>query len=129
MAVIQKYGIKYPFSSDNEDNVFMDVNGTVLDGLKSQVLHVIFTPNGQKLRDPDFGTNLISYLFSQNDDRTMSDVKTEVSTQLKKVIPNIDLEDISAVADPSTDHGLIVTVSYTVRTGNKKESVKTAVRI
>ena len=129
MAVIQKYGIKYPFSSDNVDNVFMDVNGTVLDGLKSQVLHVIFTPKGQKLRDPDFGTNLVSYLFSQNDTGTLSDIKSEIATKLKSLIPSIDLDDISAVADPSTDHGLIVTVSYTVKTVNKKESVKTAVRI
>ena len=129
MAVTKKYNIKYPFSSDNDDNIFLDVNGTLLVGLKSQVLHVIFTAKGQKLRDPDFGTNLISYLFSQNDAGTMSDVKSEISTQLKKRVPSVDLEDISAVQDPSTEHGLIVTVSYTAKIGNKKESVKTAVRI
>ena len=129
MAVTQKYNIKYPFSSDNTDNVFMDVNGTVIDGLKSQVLHVIFTAKGQKLRDPDFGTNLISYLFSQNDMGSMSDVKTEISTQLKKLIPTVDLEDISVAQDPNTEHGMIVTVKYTAKIGNKKESVTTAVRI
>ena len=43
MALTQKYGIKYPFTSDNNDNVFMDVNGTYADSIKSKVMHVILT--------------------------------------------------------------------------------------
>ena len=63
MALTQKYGIKYPFTNDNDDGTYIDLNKTFSDGIQSQVLHVIFTPKGQKLRDPDFGTDLIKYLF------------------------------------------------------------------
>ena len=55
MARKQKYGIKYPFTSDNDENIFLDVNNNVTEGVQSQVLHVIFTPKGQKIRDPEFG--------------------------------------------------------------------------
>ena len=78
MARHQKYGIKYPFTSNNEDNIFLDVNDTETDSVKSKVLHVIFTPKGQKIRDPEFGTDLIKYIFSPNDDYSISEIKTEI---------------------------------------------------
>ena len=66
MSKIQKYGIKYPFTSDNDEGYLLDLNETLADGVKSQVLHVIFTPKGQKLRDPDFGTDLRSAMSYAN---------------------------------------------------------------
>ena len=45
MGVIQKYGIKYPFTSDNDEKIFMDLNESVTEGVKSNVLHVILADN------------------------------------------------------------------------------------
>ena len=69
MGVKQKYGIKYPFTTYNNEMVFMDLNDTFAEGIKSKVLHVIFTPKGSKLRDPEFGTNLVQFIFS-NDEKS-----------------------------------------------------------
>ena len=66
MAITQKYGIKYPFTTDNDDATYIDLNETYGEGIQSQVLHVIFTPKGQKLRDPDLGQIwFIIYLIKQ----------------------------------------------------------------
>ena len=67
MGKTQKYGIKYPFTLDNEDGFYVDLNKTISDGVKSQLLHLIFTPKGQKLRDPNFGTDLIKFIFEPKD--------------------------------------------------------------
>ena len=99
MAVYQKYGIKYPFTYNNEENIYLDVNNNVVDGVKSQVLHVLFTPKGQKLRDPEFGTNLIKYIFSHEDDSTLSGIKSEISEQIKKYVPSVDFRDIKIYKD------------------------------
>ena len=48
MAITQKYGIKYPFTTDNDDGTYIYLNKTDGEGIQSQVLHVIFTPKGQK---------------------------------------------------------------------------------
>ena len=63
MALTQKFGIKYPFTLENDDELYMDLNMTREESLKSRLLHVIFTPKGQRLRNPDFGTDLIKYIF------------------------------------------------------------------
>ena len=72
MALTQKYGIKYPFTSDNDEGMFIDLNKTYAESIKSQVLHLIFTPKGQKLRDPNFGTDLVKYIFGPKDEATFS---------------------------------------------------------
>ena len=52
MAKQQFYGVKYPFVAEDVENYFIDVNKTLKDKVRSILMHVIFTPKGQKLRDP-----------------------------------------------------------------------------
>ena len=59
----QFYGITYPFSDDSDLNTLFDMNETRLESIKSMVLHIIFTSKGQRIRQPEFGTDLIKYIF------------------------------------------------------------------
>ena len=67
MAKQQFYGVKYPFVAEDVENYFIDVNKTLKDKVRSILMHIIFTPKGQKLRAPEFGTDLIRYIFEPND--------------------------------------------------------------
>ena len=129
MAVTQKYGIKYPFTSDNDDGTYIDLNQTYADGIKSQVLHVIFTPKGQKLRDPEFGTDIIRYVYSPSDSLTFNEVKNEISEKISKYVPSVTFRDISIYNDEEGDNGIIVMVEYSVSRGNKTEITKVAVKL
>lgn len=129
MAMTQKYGIKYPFTSDNEDGTYLDLNDTFAEGVKSQVLHVVFTPKGQKLRDPDFGTNLIRYIYNPSDTITFNDVKTELTTQINKYVPSVEFRDISIYNSEREEGGIIVMVEYGVKRGNKTEITTVAVKL
>ena len=129
MAITQKYGIKYPFTSDNEDGTYLDLNDTFAEGVKSQVLHVVFTPKGQKLRDPDFGTNLIKYSFNPSDSITFNDVKTELTTQINKYVTSVEYRDVSIYNSETEESGIIVMVEYGVKRGNKTEITTVAVKL
>jgi phage baseplate assembly protein W len=63
MARQQLFGIKYPFTHDDYQNFFVDANINEKDKVRSQIMHVIFTPKGQRIRMPEFGTDLIKYIF------------------------------------------------------------------
>ena len=63
MKKTQFYGIKYPFTNQDAENYYVDLNSSVKDKVKSTLMHIIFTPKGQRYRKPDFGTNVIQYLF------------------------------------------------------------------
>ena len=129
MGVKQKYGIKYPFTTDNDDATYIDLNETYGEGIQSQVLHVIFTPKGQKLRDPDFGTDLVHYIFNQADASTFGAIKGEISSQISKYVPEVEFRDISVYNSEGNDNGIVVMIEYGVKRGNKIEVSKVAVKL
>lgn len=129
MGKTQKYGIKYPFTSDNENGFFLDLNNTLDEGIKSQVLHVLFTPKGQKLRDPEFGTDLIKYIFSPKDNIIFSEIKAEITTQIAKYVPQVEFRDINIYNSETDDHGIIVSIEYGVKNGNKTEVTTVAIKL
>lgn len=129
MAITQKYGIKYPFTSNNENCLYLDLNETYSDSIKSQVLHVIFTPKGQRLRKPDFGTDLIKYIFNPSDENTFGEIKNEISKQITKYVPEVMFRDITIYNDEESDNGIIVVIEYGVKKGEKTEITKVAVKL
>lgn len=129
MGVKQKYGIKYPFTSDNDDLVFMDLNETFADGVKSKVLHVIFTPKGSKLRDPAFGTNLVQFIFSNDEKGSLEDIKHEITNQIMKYVPQVEFRNIEIFKEEENDNSIIVMVEYGVKKGNKTEVTTVGVKL
>ena len=129
MALTQKYGIKYPFTSDNNEGMFIDLNKTYAESIKSQVLHLIFTPKGQKLRDPNFGTDLVKYIFGPKDEATFSAIKSEITSQISKYIPGVQFRDVTIYNSETEDHAIIAMVEYGIKTGNKTEVTNVAVKL
>lgn len=103
MAKTQYYGIKFPIQIVSETGKCLDLNTTKAEMVKSELMHVLFTPIGQRLRQPTFGTNLIQFLFNPNENETFSDVMLTLKQTVKKWIPDCSLEDIIIV---ETDDGL-----------------------
>ena len=70
MAKEQKYGIMFPITVSSEDMTLFDLAHTRAEQIKSEIMHLIFTPKGQRLRNPNFGTRLIQFIFNPNDSET-----------------------------------------------------------
>ena len=122
MARTQKYGIKFPIKIESKKTL-LDLNETRADEVKSQLIHLIFTPQGQKLRDPLFGTNLITYLFSEmNDKLTWDDIIFEIKDKVKKFISNCEVQDVITEQVGDSGEGLAVTIKYTLK--EKDGSIK-----
>ena len=129
MALTQRYGIKYPFTLENDDELYMDLNMTREESLKSRLLHVIFTPKGQRLRNPDFGTDLIKYIHEPSDETTFERLRTDITQQVYKYVPDVVFKDISIYSDEKSDNGKIVIIHYTIKKGIHEEEQIAAVRV
>ena len=117
MAKIQKYGIKFPFGIVSEEKTLLDLNLSKAEQIKSQLMHVLFTQKGQRLRSADFGTNLLQYIFNPNDSQTWGDVKFELKECIKKWIPDCNLEDIE-IYENDEGRGLVAAMKYSVTETN-----------
>lgn len=106
------YDIKFPFNSTSEFHV-LDMNKNANEEVVSKIMHTIFTPKGQRLRKPDFGTNLVQYIFNPNENQSWSDIIEEISTAVKKNVPNCNIKNVSVDSD-DTGYGVYVSIIYSV---------------
>ena len=125
MAKKQLFGIKFPFQNESENNYFLDLNESYEDKIKGELIHLIFTPKGQRYRKPDFGTNLIRYIFEPNDNETWKKIEDEITEQVQKYLPNISLKDFSFFRDEENGNHLYVNIDYSVIKGRfeKKDNI------
>lgn len=118
MAQKQFFGIKYPFQNESDENYFLDLNKTYEEKMKSELLHIIFTPKGQRYRMPDFGTDLIKYMFEPNDSETWENIKSEIRLQVAKYLPKVVFRDINIYIDKENESRAYAEVKYSVSKGS-----------
>lgn len=115
MAKTQYYGLRYPFTSKDNTGYFVDLDIDSQNGIKSEIMHIIFTPKGQRLRDPEFGTDLIKFIFNPNDNESWGDIKEDIRSAISRSIPNVTLKDIEIIQDGLG--GVNTKIQYTVDKG------------
>lgn len=81
--------------------------------VKSQLMHVLFTPLGQRIRQPNFGSNLIQFLFNPNENETFGDVMSTLKQIVKKWVPDCALENI-IITETDNGLGLNAQIRYSV---------------
>lgn len=125
----QYFGVKYPFTYKNEENYYIDLNQTIDDGLLSEILHVILTPKGQRIRMPNFGTNLIKFIYEPNDSQTWDNINNEVSNSISTFVPNAKLNNIQIIQDENDDNRISLYLDYSVKKGTENENNKVIVNL
>ena len=114
MAIRQRYGIAFPITIKNGDGSLFDTSDDLVGCVTSEMMHVLFTPKGQRLRDPEFGTELIQYIFNPNDSQTWGDVKHEIKSVVSRYVPDCNLKDVE-IAESDDGRELYARIIYSVR--------------
>ena len=120
MAKEQRYGIKFPINVSSEDMTLFDLSHTRAEQVKSELMHLIFTPRGQRLRKPDFGTRLIQFIFNPDDSESWGDIVSEIKETVKMWIPNCNIKNVE-VAEFEDGLTLYAKISYTFTELDGKE--------
>ena len=130
MGVIDKhYGIKFPFTIRNNDNVFLDLNNNLHEKVASEIAHVILTPKKTRLRMADFGTDLIRYIFSPNDELSWGDIESEIRCAVTKYVPEGVLEKIEVFQGEDDDNTILLSVNFGVKKGGTIENNRMVIKL
>ena len=89
------------------------------DKVRSQIMHVMFTPKGQRIRLPEFGTNLIKYIFTPNDSESWEVVKNEIIDAVERWVPGAMINNVRVVQSNDEKSEIFVRLDYSVKEGNK----------
>lgn len=113
MPKTQLYGIKFPINVDSDDKTLFDLNKNRVEKINSEIMHLIFTPKGQRLRSPEFGTRLIQYIFNPSDSQTWDDIVHEIKEAVKMWIVGCNVNDVE-LKEIDNGLGLAVKIIYSL---------------
>jgi phage baseplate assembly protein W len=113
MANGKYININYPFQNSDK-GFFLDLNSDLNAAIKADLMHLIITRKGQRLYNPDFGTDLLRYIFEPNDALTLNMVKDEVNTAVKKYLPNLKINNLTVEQSTESDYAAVVRIDYTI---------------
>lgn len=108
--------INFPFKNSDE-GFFLDLNSDEDAAIKADLMHLILTKKGQRLYLPDFGTELLRFIFEPNDDLTLSMVKDEIKTVVKKYLPNLTVTNITVTESDISEYAVVVNIDYVITDG------------
>jgi uncharacterized protein len=84
-----------------------------------QSLHILLmTQLGERVMRSDFGTELPRLVFSPGSTQYLRLLENSVKEAVTNWEPRIDLDEVSAEADPNEPYKVLVSISYTVRQTN-----------
>jgi phage baseplate assembly protein W len=116
MANGKYININYPFK-DSKKGFFLDLTEQDNQAIKADLMHLILTRRGQRLYNPEFGTDLLRFIFEPNDALTQEGIKEEITTVVKRFLPNLKITQLDINESPESEYAAVVTMSYTISDG------------
>ena len=116
MATGRFININFPFK-DSKQGFFLDLNSTDNEAIKADLLHLLLTRKGQRLYLPDFGTDLLKFIFEPEDGITFEAIKSDISNEIQKYIPNLQMNELVVEQSTDSEYAVVVTIQYTITDG------------
>ena len=96
------FGIGYPLNFNRSDYGFFKQNQRYYDQLRDNIRTLMLTIKGERPNNPTFGTDLMRFIFEQNEPEVLLDKAQETITEaLEAHMPFVSLKDIRVI--PSND--------------------------
>ena len=98
-------GVRFPL---NNVNIFKGTT-TVKEQVKSNLINLLLTEQGERVNEPDFGVGLKRLLFEQNINK--ENLEEKINFQIGFYIPEITLMSVS-VGSINDENKVYLTISY-----------------
>jgi phage baseplate assembly protein W len=113
--------IDFPFQ-ESKEGFFLNLNNVDAKAIRADLMHLILTRKGERLYNPEFGSDLMKFIFEPNDSLTYSEIKLDIQTTVKKYIPNLNVDDFIVTPNPENEYKADVRIEYTITDDIFKES-------
>ncbi len=113
--------IRFPFL-DSKKGLFLDMTQQSKRAIKSDLMHLLLTNKGERLYQPEFGTDLKKFLFEPNIVTVQANIRDEIQKAIDKYIPNLIVDKLEVNPIDGQEHSVIVKLEYTVTNNTFTES-------
>jgi len=89
------YNIKFPLQDDNSKNSFFKMTKTTKDAITSNLLLLLLTQKGERYYDPDYGTNLLKFIFEPDDTITQGDIEIDIKNTISLFLSTVTIQTVT----------------------------------
>ena len=90
------------------------------DLIRQSLIQIILTPTGSRIMRPDFGTNVLTYVFENNTTLLGMKIRQDVGAAISRFEPRVILRGIGVARQ---DNAVIVTIGYMVKVTAEQDRV------
>jgi len=88
------YNITFPLNDDVATNSYFLMSKVTKDAFSSDLLLLLLTQKGERYYEPDYGTNLLKYIFEPNDNLNAGDIEQEIKRTVSLYIPALTINQV-----------------------------------
>jgi phage baseplate assembly protein W len=103
--------IKFPLEDDVKKNKLFTLNQTTKEAIRSDLLLLLLTEKGERYYYPDYGTDLLKFIFEPNDEIIEKDILIDIKETVQKFIPNLKIESVQFTKNEN-GNGLSVLIPF-----------------
>ena len=91
--------IRFPLRDDTQKNKAFEMNIVTKEALTSNLLLLLLTKKGERYYEPNYGTNLLQFIFEPKDNLTINEIEAELKDTVKTFIPEVSITKIQFYDD------------------------------
>jgi uncharacterized protein len=111
-------GVSIPF---NAGGVFNSTYSTK-DQIKSNIINLFLTRKGERIENPEFGTDINKLLFENINDDILSNLRQELYDSVSRFIPNITILDINITSEIDTNT-IYIETQYKLNISGQQDNI------
>lgn len=110
---MKSVNIKFPLTDDTEKNKFLKLNQITKDSFSSDLLLLLLTEKGERYYYPNYGTNLLKFIFEPNDNITTQDIEQQIKRTVSEYIPSLKINKVEFNRPENQEVQLNVNIKFT----------------
>jgi len=103
-------GIRFPL--DHSPEGFFYKTKTIREQVKSNIRNLLLTEKGERVFQPNFGSNLKSLLFEQITPTSLENVENDIRESLSTWLPYVNVNNLVVVQDDRNPNQVLTSLEY-----------------
>jgi phage baseplate assembly protein W len=107
-----KIGLELPFARSRTG--LFGLTETTLEQAGHNIKNLLLTAKGERVMQPDFGSNLRSLLFEQQDENLNINIKEAIQEAMSTWLPYIDISNVNISQDETKPNQMKVDIDFSL---------------
>ena len=103
-------GIQFPL--DHNQTGFFRRSKTIREQVKSNIRNLLLTEKGERVFQPNFGSNLKSLLFEQITPASLDNLDGDIRNSISTWLPYVNINNLVVVQDDRNKNQVLISLEY-----------------